>query len=118
MADKLPEVSKIPVAKNKPPEDKCYYLSIQLEFDAANDDEAKGRRTKIIDMLEGYANGEFDVVSHELTMDDGDAIPVYVDSDEENEADTALRKLTQNKGNKLWIEYLQQQLKMAKGLGI
>lgn len=106
---------KVPVAKNAPPEDVCFYLDLKLEINAADEEDAKTTVNAIVYEIRGY--DMVAVVSQTLTREnEAGGEPVFIDGDEENEADTALRKLTRNKGNKLWIDYLQQQLKLARGL--
>lgn len=105
------EVKKVPVAKNEQ-QAQYYLLTFTLGFEAMNEASAREMHARIAWMLEGHC----DIISEELSIEPavegGQAVVLF--QEDENEADAALRKLTQNQGNKLWIDYLQKQLEMAK----
>ncbi len=107
------EVQKVPVELNQQA-DKCFYIDMEMKFEAANQQEAKIMHSRILGFLEGL---EIEMLSHTLSVEgeEGTA-PIAIFEEGENDADTALRKLTANRGNKLWVDYLQQQLEMARRL--
>jgi hypothetical protein len=83
---------------------------VQFEFEVdATEDEANHLQTHLTQMFASAM-----VILQQLPGPNG--APVFGETiiGEENEADIALRKLTQNRGNQLWIEYLQSQLKAAQ----
>lgn len=102
---------KVPVGKNTEAE-RCFYLELNIQFDAKDEDTAHEVLDRLVRLVEDYAQ----VTGKSLSRDSDAGGPAVVLFEEaENDADTALRKLTANKGNKLWIDYLQTQLKAAKG---
>lgn len=93
---------------------KFFFLDISMEFEAVDQLGAKELHNRLIDFLEA---NDIIVTKNVLSVESEEgSAPIHIFEQEENDADRALRKLTENRGNKLWVSYLESQLEMAKML--